>query len=214
MNEVAAGRYTAQIDEPFVVFLIGMRVNRFRAFSKWRPVAQAMPEMLKVLYQHPEKGFLGGESFSRFFPITTLLLTYWRSFDDLEHFARSADDPHLGAWKRFNQAVGADGTVGIWHETYLIEPHNYEAVYGNMPVFGLAKATQHVPATGKRLTARRRLGGSNEPAVPTPEPTHSLLSASLSKEGHHEIPDTFGFGRPAHYPDHRDDSGLTSLTIF
>ena len=62
-----------------------------------------------------------------------------------------------------------DGTVGIWHETYLIQPHQYEAVYGNMPVFGLAKATQHVPAVGRRETARRRLGGENAPAVATPE---------------------------------------------
>ncbi|MEO8607432.1 MAG: DUF4188 domain-containing protein [Chloroflexota bacterium] len=170
MSEVAAGRYTAQINEPFVVFLIGMRVNRLRAFRKWMPASRAMPEMLNVLHNHPEKGFLGGESFFRMFPLTTLLLTYWRSFDDLERFARSADDPHLGAWKRFNQAVGQDGTVGIWHETYLIEAGQYEAVYGNMPIFGLAKATQHVPAVGRRLTARRRLGGENEPAVPTPEP--------------------------------------------
>ncbi len=169
MTDVVPGRYTAAIDEPFVVFLIGMRVNRIRLFSKWMPVARAMPGMIQVLYSHPEKGFLGGESFFRLFPLTTLLLTYWRSFDDLERFARSADDPHLKAWKQFNQAVGQDGTVGIWHETYLIKPGHYEAVYGNMPVFGLAKATQHVPAVGRRMTARQRLGGENEPAVPTPE---------------------------------------------
>src|SRR3954466_13144933 len=116
MSDVVAGRSTAQIEEPFVVFLIGMRVNRVRSFKKWMPAAQAMPEMLKVLYTQPEKGFLGGESFFSFFPLTTLVLTYWRSFEDLEKFARSADDPHLGAWKRFNQLVGVDGTVGIWHE--------------------------------------------------------------------------------------------------
>ena len=169
MSIVVPGRYTAHIEEPFVVFLIGMRVNRFRSFGKWMPAAQSMPEMLKVLFAHPEKGFLGGESFFRLFPLTTLLLTYWRSFEDLEKFARSADDPHLGAWKRFNQSVGVDGTVGIWHETYLVQPGQYEAVYGNMPVFGLAKATEHVPAIGRRETARRRLGGENAPAVPTPE---------------------------------------------
>lgn len=38
-----------------------------------------------------------------------------------------------------------------------------------MPVFGLAKATEHVPAVGCRETARRRLmRGENDPAVPTP----------------------------------------------
>jgi hypothetical protein len=47
---------------------------------------------------------------------------------------------------------------------------NYEAIYGNMPVFGLAMATEHVRAVGGRETARRRLmRGENEPAVPSPE---------------------------------------------
>ncbi len=168
MSNIFPGRFTAQIDEPFVVFLIGMRVNKFWSFSKWAPVASAMSPMLGTLYQYPEKGFLGGESFFRLFPITTLLLSYWRSFEDLEQFARSPSEPHLVAWQKFNKAIGNDGSVGIWHETYLIQPGQYEAVYGNMPAFGLAAATKHVPATGKRETARRRLGGENEPAVPSP----------------------------------------------
>jgi hypothetical protein len=167
-STVIPGRFTASIDEPFVVFLIGMRVNKFWAFSKWIPVARSMPGMLEVLYKYPEKGFLGSESFVRAWPLETMLMTYWRSFEHLEHFARSKDDPHLEAWRNFNQLVGTDGTVGIWHETYVVQPGQYEAVYGNMPVFGLAKATSHVPALGQRETARRRMGGENEPAVETP----------------------------------------------
>ncbi len=42
MAKVMPGRYTAQTDEPFVVFLIGMRINRFFAFRKWIPTALAM----------------------------------------------------------------------------------------------------------------------------------------------------------------------------
>jgi len=57
--------------------------------------------------------------------------------------------------------VGNDGTVGIWHETYLVQAGQYEAVYGNMPIFGLAAATQHVPATGRRETAAGRIGRQN-----------------------------------------------------
>lgn len=147
---VIPGRFTAQIDDPFVVFLIGMRVNKALACRKWLPVANAMPRMLEVLYQHPEKGFLGSETFFRVWPVTLCLVSYWRSFEDLEHFARCKDDPHLEAWRQFNRAIGTDGTVGIWHETYMVQPGQYEAVYGNMPVFGLAAATQHVPATGHR----------------------------------------------------------------
>ncbi|PPS40212.1 DUF4188 domain-containing protein [Chroococcidiopsis sp. TS-821] len=155
MAQVMPGRYTAQVDEPFVVFLIGMRINQFFAFSKWIPTAQAMTPMLRTLYQHPEKGFLGGESFLYWRGVG--LIQYWRSFEDLERFARNPADPHLAAWQRFHRAVGNDGSVGIWHETYLIEPGNYEAIYGNMPVFGLAAATQHVTAKGRRETARQQL---------------------------------------------------------
>ncbi|MEH2143263.1 DUF4188 domain-containing protein [Nostoc sp.] len=166
MPQVIQGRFTAEINEPFVVFLIGMRINKFFAFSKWIPTARAMSPMLRSLNQNPEKGFLGGERF--IYPRGVGLIQYWRSFEDLERFARNPADAHLKAWQRFNQAIGADGSVGIWHETYLIEPGRYEAVYGNMPVFGLAAATKHVPAMGRKETARRRLGGDGEPAVPSP----------------------------------------------
>jgi hypothetical protein len=37
-----------------------------------------------------------------------------------------------------------------------------------MPVIGLAKVSEHVPAVGKMETSRRRMGGENEPAVKTP----------------------------------------------
>ncbi|MEH2453805.1 DUF4188 domain-containing protein [Nostoc sp.] len=166
MPQVIQGRFTAEINEPFVVFLIGMRINKFFAFSKWIPTARAMSPMLRSLNQNAEKGFLGGETFVYWRGVG--LIQYWRSFEDLERFARNPADAHLEAWQRFNQAIGADGSVGIWHETYLIEPGKYEAVYGNMPVFGLAAATKHVPAMGQRETARRRLGGDGEPAVPSP----------------------------------------------
>ncbi len=170
MSKVMPGRFTAQVDEPFVVFLIGMRVNQFFAFNKWTLVPGAMVAMLKELYAHPETGFLGGEQFFRLWPLTTVLVSYWRSFDDLERFARNPDDPHLPAWKQFNQRVGANGTVGIYHETYMIEPHKYEVFYGNMPPFGLGAATQIVAAVGRRETARGRAHSDNQPVVPAPAP--------------------------------------------
>lgn len=158
MSGVFAGRYMAEMDDDFVVFLIGMRVNKFWQFSKWIPVARAMPPMLETLSKHPKKGLLGFESFFSLFPMTTCLVSYWRSFEDLEYFATNRDDPHLAVWRDFNQQIGTDGTVGIWHETYQIRAGEYECIYGNMPSFGLAKATKHVPVGGKRETARSRIG--------------------------------------------------------
>lgn len=165
MAQVIQGRFTAEINDEFVVFLIGMRVNQFWALKKWIPTARAMQPMLNSLHRYPEKGFLGMESFYRFSPLESILVTYWKSYEHLEYFARNQDDPHLEAWRQFNQRVGQDGSVGIWHETYLIQPGQYESIYANMPVFGLAAATKHMPIGSKRETARCRLGGNNEPAV-------------------------------------------------
>jgi hypothetical protein len=166
MAKVMPGRFTAQYDESFVVFLIGMRVNKLFALRKWLMVARAMGPMLRTLYAHPEKGLLGAHTAVSWRGVTSI--QYWRSFEDLEKFARDKDDPHLEAWRRFNKQIGTDGSVGVWHETYLVEAGKYECVYGNMPVFGLAAATSHVPALGRRETARRRLGGKNELVMPTP----------------------------------------------
>ncbi len=166
MAQVIHGRFTADMDEPFVVFLIGMRINRLRAVRKWVGTFMIMPPILKELKQHPEKGLLGMEYFVYWRGIA--LVQYWRSFDDLERFARDPGDRHLPGWRWFNHTIGADGTVCFWHETYIVKQGQNEAIYNNMPAFGLAAATNLVPALGRRETASRRLGYHNEPAVPTP----------------------------------------------
>ena len=166
MSKVVPGRFSAEIDESFVVFLIGLRVNNIWAVNKWVPTVQAMGPMLNSLYRYPEKGFLRHETFFRLSPLGVVLITYWKSFEDLEYFARNADDPHLEPWREFNKSIGSDGSVGIWHETYLVGAKQSESIYVNMPVFGLAAATRHVPSVDKKETARRRLNGNNSPAIP------------------------------------------------
>jgi hypothetical protein len=59
MPKIFPGRFTADIHEPFVVFLIGLRINRLWAFHKWMPVAKSMPQMLELLAKNPAKGLLG-----------------------------------------------------------------------------------------------------------------------------------------------------------
>lgn len=161
---VETGRYTADIDGDFVVFLIGMRVNRPWKFRKWWPVAVAMPRMLRVLDKRPELGCLG---YHLWFGRTTIVVQYWRSFEHLDRFARDKELPHLEPWRQFNRAVRDSGDVGIWHETYKVRAGEYEAIYGNMPVFGLANAGRHVPAGSKAHTAAARIGAAqtDDPAV-------------------------------------------------
>ncbi len=155
MAHIFAGRYTARTDEPFVVFLIGMRINKPLALTKWVPTALAMGPMLSSLYKNPESGFLSGQVI--FYPGGVGLIQYWRSFEDLERFARSPQEAHLRAWQRFNKAVGKDGSVGIWHETYQVGMGQYEAIYANMPRFGLAAATMHAQVGPRAETARARI---------------------------------------------------------
>ena len=175
MSKVFPGRYTAQIDGSFVVFIVGMRVNKLWAIHKWLPVARAMGPMVEQLLAHRELGLLHAQPC--FYWRGAALVQYWRSFDHLEGFARDPSLTHLDTWKKFNQAVGADGSVGIWHESYLVPSGQYECVYGNMPRMGLAVAGAHLPARGAKETARRRLGLQGEPAVPSyenpPDPPRS-----------------------------------------
>jgi hypothetical protein len=96
-------RLAATLEGTFVVFLIGMRVNKPLLIHKWLPVVSAMPRMIKELTLHPELGFLHAESW---FGRTTIMLQYWRSLDRLLAYARNKESAHLPAWREFNKAVG------------------------------------------------------------------------------------------------------------
>jgi hypothetical protein len=152
---VIGDRMAAQIKGDFVVFLIGMRINKPLKVSKWWPVFWAMPQMLKELERAPreETGFLGHNGLT-FGPI----IQYWRSFDHLERYARSQQSRHWPVWVEFNRRMkNSRGDVGIWHETYLVKAGQYEAVYSGMPAYGLGRVGELVPATGNREDARKRL---------------------------------------------------------
>jgi hypothetical protein len=150
-------RMTGRMDGEFVVFLIGMRVNRWWKVHQWLRVAMAMPRMLRELAQHPELGLLGAE---QWFGRTTVMVQYWRSMDHLMGYAKSRSAAHLPAWRAFNKLVGTSGDVGIWHETYRVRPGDYENVYANMPRFGMGKVGDLVEATGRHEAAAGRLAAA------------------------------------------------------
>ena len=155
MARVMNGRFAAEIDGDFVVFLIGMRINNLWAVHKWLPVALAMPRMLAELAKKPEAGLLSYRSY--WSGRVIMVQEYWQSFDKLLAYAHNRSGQHFPAWTAFNRAIGTDGSVGIWHETYLIEPGKSECVYVNMPRFGLAAAAQHVKAEGRLAAAKDRM---------------------------------------------------------
>ena len=141
MKKVQPGRFTAEVDQDIVVFMIGMRMNRPWKVGQWLPVARAMPTMLRWLAEHPQEGLLHAEGAWMMGGPT--VVQYWRTVEDT-------------------------GDTGIWHETYAVRADAIESVYGNMPVVGLAKATHHVPVGRKGQSAARRMGltETDEVAVP------------------------------------------------
>ena len=151
---VFPGRFTAQYDEPFVVFLIGMRVNRVLDL-RWIGVARAMGPMITELKRDPSLGFLHAEFFLYWRGVA--LVQYWRSLEHLHAYAHAREAKHLPAWAEFNRRVGGGGAVGIWHETFAVEAGRFESVYANMPRFGMAGAGRHVAVTGRLDSARQRL---------------------------------------------------------
>lgn len=155
---MTTNRVTAEIEGEFVVFLIGMRINQPWKIRAWLPVFLAMPKMISELQQHPELGLLG----LQFHGLTTV--QYWRSVEQLNAYAASRENAHLPAWRAFNRnARKAVGAVGIWHETYVIKPGQYENVYVDMPRSGLGRAGKLISATGYRQSAQGRRAGSPSP---------------------------------------------------
>ncbi len=151
---IIPGRMTTQLNQEFVVFLIGMHINKFWSFGQWWPVAMSMPRMIQELVKNPASGFLGSE---QWFGRTTMMVQYWESFEKLEAYARNPNAQHYPNWVRFNKLVRASGAVGVWHETYQIAPGKHESIYVNMPPFGLGKVSKSTTVTDHLDQARNRM---------------------------------------------------------
>lgn len=141
-------------DGPLVVFLIGMRINKPWRPDLWLPAFAAMPRMLAELSADPESGLLG-------YRITVgsggpTVIQYWKTPEQLYAYASQPSAEHRPAWAAFNRAARkAPGSVGIWHETFVVD--RAESMYVGMPTTGLAKVTA-VQDSGSGSRAADRLG--------------------------------------------------------
>jgi hypothetical protein len=149
MAPVIDRRVTAQIEGDFVVFLIGMRINKPWKPHKWLLNLRTMPKMLKELEAAPaENGFLGCMNLG-----LLSLVQYCRSFDHLEAYAPGRDKQHWPAWLEFNRLMkDSRGDVGIWHETISSEPANAKASIAGCRLW----ASQKLPGLPMSLVMRRR----------------------------------------------------------
>ena len=152
MATVTAERVSAEIDGEFVVFLIGMRINRKWKIHKWLPVFRARRKMLAELEAHPESGFISHSESGR------IAILYWRTFEQLEYFAREADKERSPAWIDFNAKVERSrGDLDVWREIYVIKPGKYEAVHGGLPAVGQGKVGHLKAWSSRKSDAEPRL---------------------------------------------------------
>src|SRR4051795_3338061 len=163
MAHIFQGRHTATLDGDFVVFLIGMRLNRPWKVRHLPWFMSTMPRMIKELEADPGAGFLGAQQALMFGGLA--VVQYWRSFEHLERYARNPGAEHLPAWTQFNRRIRDSGDIGIWHETYKVRAGEYEAIYGNMPRVGLGAVGAHRPL-GSASTAALRSGTRAEDRAP------------------------------------------------
>lgn len=156
MPQIHLGRHTATHDEPIVVFLIGMRLNRLWAIHKWwKPFWNTMANLRAVQERKSPKGYLSGEILIYWRGLA--MIQYWDTFENLEAFSHDPENVHLSAWRHLAKQSKNDHTFGYWHETYQITPGNSECIYGNMPKFGLGKAGNHASITEKTESAGARI---------------------------------------------------------
>lgn len=158
-NSIHTRPMTSRADESFVVFVIGMRINAFWRISQWLPVLLTMRRVLRDLKRQPDTGFLSQRT--RFGGRHLEMIQYWRSFADIHAYARERGGEHLRAWQWFSQTIGDNGSVGLWHECFVIPEHHAETIYLNMPEHGLAEAMGITPIRGQDQTAAGRLRWHN-----------------------------------------------------
>lgn len=148
-----------------VVFHIGMTISKPHRVDQWWPVFVAMPRMIAELERNRALAAKGEADDLGFLGATTFLgargpwvVQYWRSTEQLLAYAHETEARHLPAWRAFNtRSRRHPGAVGIWHETFAVDPGAVETIYSGR-VVGLAATTGSVPLARRGRTARERLG--------------------------------------------------------
>ncbi|MFW0783878.1 DUF4188 domain-containing protein [Gordonia sp. CPCC 206044] len=153
-------RRTTNVTPPpgTTLFLIGMRVTHPLRLYAWLYPFFAMPRMLIHLRRHRDAGML---TCRLYLGASLMVVSYWRSADDLRRFAADPGAPHLPAWRGFAKRFAGTNSVGIWHETYVIGEHETSA--SGMPPWGLAEAVGVKPIGSGEGSAAQRLAATSCP---------------------------------------------------
>ncbi|MGQ5516902.1 monooxygenase family protein [Halococcus saccharolyticus] len=168
MAPIVRERMAAEMDEGFVIYINGMRLNTLRALPHWLVANWKVAKMFRELEADPDSGFLG------YTPIFLGLrkgaaMQYWRSLEDLQRFATDPNGSHIPAWKWYNETADPDGGLGFWAELYVVDGDSFETFFRNVPPIGVGKFARMVPMDEHE----RRLGlspdGSTQKSTPSQE---------------------------------------------
>src|ERR1700736_4452264 len=146
-----------------VVIYLGMRVNTLTGV---RTLLGFGPQIARSVDAKPDGLLLHENLMFSLFPPHAGMRQYWRDFDSLERWARSA--PHQEWWRQF---LRNSGGTGFWHEAYFMRG-GMEAVYDDMvKATGFLRFAPVRPARGAMFSARGRAlrPGSSTVAAPVDE---------------------------------------------
>ncbi|KAI1780610.1 hypothetical protein F4818DRAFT_396255 [Hypoxylon cercidicola] len=131
-------------DKPIAMFLVGIRSNS--ALGRLNPTYRRIQHYMDELYEDAEtnratNGYLGRtpdflpQDFSS--NNTLISISYWKTIDDLEAFARRPI--HTKAFMYLVKAQTGDKPqeTGVLHEVLYCPPGHWEGIYSNMTPWGL-----------------------------------------------------------------------------
>ena len=149
-----------------IVIYLGMRINALAGIKR---VLGLGPQIAESVAAKPDGLLLHEDLIFSLFPPHLGMRQYWRDFESLERWTRSA--PHREWWKNF---LRESGGTGFWHETYSIRG-GIEAIYDDMPkAIGMMKFAPLSPARGTIFSARQRLRREEAETPPGPAPETEL----------------------------------------
>ena len=158
-----------------VVIYLGMRVNTLTGL---KTLFGFGPKIAQSVEAKPD-GLLLHENFVfSLLPPHGGMRQYWRDFESLERWARSA--PHQAWWRQF---LRDSGGTGFWHEAYFMRG-GMEAVYDDMvQATGFLKFAPIRPARGAMFSARGRALRTGSSPMASPVDEQDLYSATETKRG-------------------------------
>ena len=156
MGKLNESRMIADLEGEFLVFVIELQIHKLWRFRQWYPAVKGMNRMLFELIEKKEFGLLHFEY--RFSFRKQFFLMYWRSYEHMHDWALNKNASHIPGWQMLNQLMkDHPDIIGFWHESFVVQPYQYESFYRNVPTVGLGGAGELIPLRGGMKTGAKRL---------------------------------------------------------